>query len=602
MSESKYIIGIDLGTTNSVVAYVNTHIDDKVRLFKIPQLVEEGVIEGRSMLPSFVFLPEKHDVSQQGISLEWDHNADSVVGEFARNRGEELPMRLISSSKSWLCHTLIDRNKPVLPWKGEGNLSKKSPVEASSAVLSHICNAWNHLMAQGNDQDRIEHQDIFLTVPSSFDAVARELTVKAAKTAGFESVTLLEEPQAAFYSWIDQSGDSWRDTVEKGDLILVCDIGGGTTDFSLIRISEEEGNLALERLSVGNHLLVGGDNMDLALSYTVAQKLSAKGTKLDSWQMSGLGHGCRNAKENIINEPEKTWPVTILGRGSGLIASVIKEDVTYDDIQRVVVDGFFPYCSKNERPAVKRRSALREQGLSYESDPAITKHLAAFLATNRDAEGNVELPAAVLFNGGIMKASHVRRRILDVIDSWRDAGEDSTPVREIVSSDFDLSVARGASCFGLAKRGKGIRIRGGLERSYYVAIESSMPAIPGMTAPLKALCVAAHGMEEGTDATIKDEEFVIVTGETVVFDIMGSTSRHDDIPGSLIEDWQDDEIETISSIETTLDGDYGKMIPVNIEIRVTEIGTLEFWCVSKEDDQKWKLEFSVREQDDVSFG
>ncbi|MCP4217159.1 MAG: Hsp70 family protein, partial [bacterium] len=254
-----------------------------------------------------------------------------------------------------------------------------------------------------------------------------------------------------------------------------------------------------------------------------------------------------------INEKDARWPVTILGRGSGLIAGVIKEDVTSEDIEKIVVDGFFPLCRRDERPAVKRRTALREQGLAYEADPAITKHLAAFLGMNRNAEGNIELPTAVLFNGGIMKAVHVRKRILDVLTSWQAEDENSRPVREIHSSDFDLSVARGAACFGLAKRGEGVRIRGGLERSYYVAIESSMPAIPGMPAPLKALCVAPHGMEEGTGAKIEDEEFVIVTGERVVFDIMGSTCRHDDITGSLLEEWDEDEIEDISTIETTLE-------------------------------------------------
>lgn len=594
MSDSNYIVGIDLGTTNSVVAYVETGKGNGIEIFKVPQLVEEGVVENRTILPSFVFLPEAHDVSKSGIALGWADTDRYVVGEFARNRGGELPARLISSSKSWLCNTLIDGNEPVLPWKGAGDLSKMSAVEASSAVLSHICQAWNYAMATGDDDRRIEKQDVFLTVPSSFDAVARDLTVKAAEKAGLLNITLLEEPQAAFYSWIEASGDNWRKAVKKDDLVLVCDVGGGTTDYSLIRISEEAGNLALERLSVGNHLLVGGDNMDLALSYYISQKLAQKGTKIDDWQMRGLCHSCRTAKENIINAPGQNWPVTILGRGSGLIAGVIKEELTSEDIQQVVIDGFFPFCGKDERPAVKKRAGIRELGLSYEAEPAITKHLAAFLAMNKDLDGRIEIPTAVLFNGGIMKAEGVRKRILEVLSSWQDDG--TAPVREIDSGEFDLSVAKGAAYFGLAKRGKGLRIRGGLERSYYVAIESAMPAIPGMTPPVKALCVAAKGMEEGARATIESEEFVIVTGETVVFDIMGSTCRKEDQTGSLIDEWDDEEIVDVSTIETTLKGDYGKMIAVNIEIAVTEIGTVEFWCVSKEDGQRWRLEFGVREK------
>lgn len=599
MSDSKYIIGIDLGTTNSVVAYVDTEKEDGIKIFKIPQLVEEGVVEKRNILPSFIFLPEEHDASKEGLMTAWTDNTSTIVGEYARNRGEELPGRLISSSKSWLCNRLIDGNQQVLPWKGEGDLSKMSPVEASSAVLLHIRSAWDHFIAGEDAAKKMEDQEIYLTVPASFDAVARELTLKAARMAGLVNITLLEEPQAAFYSWLEDSGDDWRKHVKKDDLVLVCDVGGGTTDYSLIRISEEAGNLSLERIAVGDHLLVGGDNMDLALSYFLSQKLSSKGTKIDDWQMRGLCHSSRRAKEKIINASDESWPVTILGRGSGLIAGVIKEELTSGEIQKIVIDGFFPVCGKDARPAAKKRSGIRELGLTYESDPSITKHLAAFLSKNRSDDGSVEIPDAVLFNGGIMKAPKVRERILDVLSSWQTEADLNEPVREINSGDFDLSVAKGAAYFGLAKKGKGVRIKGGLERSYYVAIESSMPAIPGMPAPMKALCLAPKGTEEGTRVTIEDEDFMIVTGETVVFDIMGSTGRNEDQTGSLIENWDEDEITDVSTIETTLEGEYGKMISVNIEIVVTEIGTVEFWCVSKEDGQRWKLEFGVRENDEI---
>lgn len=596
MPESRYIIGIDLGTTNSVVSYVDTEKNETVELFRITQPVDEGAAEKRDMLPSFVFLPEAHDMSAGGTVLPWPEKNAGIIGEYARNRGEELPMRLVSSSKSWLCNPMIDRNSPVLPWKGDGDLSKLSPVEASSAILNHIRQAWNYEIAEGNEACFLENQDIFLTVPSSFDAVARELTVRAAKMAGIEKLTLLEEPQAAFYAWLGNAGEDWRNRLKKGDLVLVCDIGGGTTDFSLIQIAEEEGNLTLERIAVGNHLLVGGDNIDLALSYRIAQKLADKGTDLDAWQLSALGHSCRTAKENIMNSPDGRWPVTVLGRGSGLIAGVVREEVTSDDIRDIVVEGFFPECGINDRPAARRRTAIREQGLAYEADPSITRHLAAFLSVNRNEDGEIPVPTAVLFNGGIMKSDLIRKRISGILAAWQPEGRE--PVRELGSRDFDISVARGAAGFGLAKRGKGIRIRGGLERSYYVAIESSMPAVPGMPAPLKALCVAPQGMEEGSRARIDEEEFVIVTGETVLFDIMGSTCRHKDKPGTVLENWKEGELIDISTIETTLEGEYGRMIPVSFEIQVTEIGTLEFWCVAKEDGQRWKLEFSVREQDD----
>lgn len=603
MSDHKYIIGIDLGTTNSVVAYTEAGQNGEeadITLFPIPQLVDEGSVAQRDMLPSFVFLPESHDVSKGSLTLPWNEDNALAVGEFARSRGEELPARLISSAKSWLCHTLVDRNKPILPWKGPEDLSKMSPVDASAAVLTHIRDAWNHSMASDNELDAMEFQEIYLTVPASFDAVARELTVKAAHQAGLENLTLLEEPQSAFYAWIDSKKKNFRKSVKKGDLVLVCDIGGGTTDFSLIRISDSDGELTLERLCVGNHLLVGGDNMDLALSYTVAQKFAQKGKKLDAWQMRGLSHTCRRAKEKILSHEDETEvPVTVLGRGSGLIGGTLRETLTREDIDRVIVDGFFPPCGPMDRPQSSKRAGLRELGLSYEADPAITRHLAAFLASNTDDSGQTEIPDLILFNGGIMKAEGVRKRILSQLSDWAGQLGQDKEVREISAVDFDLSVARGAAYYGLARQGKGIRIRAGLERAYYVAIESSMPAIPGMPAPLKAMCVAGQGMEEGTEAKIDTEEFVLVTGEPVVFDIMGSTRRKEDRPGVIVEEWDEGEIEDVASIETTLTGDAGTVVPVFFDIRVTETGTLEFWCVSRESsDRKWKLEFNVREQSD----
>ena len=605
MTDARYIIGIDLGTTNTVVAYTEAgrtgEDQPEIRMFQIPQLVGEGSVAGRDMLPSFLFLSESHDVEKGGLALPWNVSNTLAVGEFGRNRGEEIPMRLISSAKSWLCHSLVDRNKAILPWKGTDNLSGMSPVEASAAILRHIRDAWNHEMAQQDPACAMERQDIHLTVPASFDAVARELTVKAANLAGFEHITLLEEPQAAFYAWIDDQKNAFRKAVKKGELVLVCDVGGGTTDFSLIRISEKDGELSLERLCVGNHLLVGGDNMDLALAYTVARKFEQKGTRLSDWQMRGLAHTCRRAKEKILTlQGTDSVPVTVLGRGSSLIGGTLRENLLESDTDAVVLDGFFPACDPSDRPREKKRTALRELGLAYEADPAITRHLAAFLAMNTGADGKLEIPDAVLFNGGIMKSEKIRQRLCNLLSGWALALGQDKEVRELPARDFDLSVARGAAYYGLARRGKGIRIRAGLERSYYVAIESSMPAVPGMEPPLKALCVAARGMEEGTDARIDTEEFVLITGEPVVFDILGSTRRKEDLPGTLVDEWPQGEIENIASIETTLSGEAGRMIPVFFEIRVTETGTLEFRCVSRESGEKWKLEFNVRENDDDS--
>ncbi|WP_419661491.1 heat shock protein, Hsp 70 family, related to DnaK [Desulfosarcina variabilis str. Montpellier] len=595
MATPTYIIGIDLGTTNSVVAYTEADIvpgqPSDINIFEIPQLIDAGVVEDRDMLPSFLLVPGEHDVSEAAMALPWDEDNELIVGEFARNRGAELPHRLIASAKSWLCHPLVDRSQPILPWSSTIETeSKKSPVEASASILEHIRDAWNYTMAEDDDDLRIEAQEILLTVPASFDAVARELTVKAAEMAGLQNVTLLEEPQAAFYAWIESMGDQWREDVAKGDLVLVCDVGGGTTDFSLIEITEEDGQLVLERIAVGDHLLVGGDNMDLALAYSLAQQMAEKGTRLDNWQMRGLWHSCRQAKERLLADADaEEYPVTILGRGSSLIGGTQKTQLTRDSVNRVLVDGFFPKCEATTMPAQGNRVGLQELGLSYESDPSVTHHLAKFLHQNND-----RIPSAVLFNGGIMKADPIRQRITDLLSEWTPDG-DAPAVREITSANFDLSVAKGATYYGLARKGRGVRIRYGLNKSYYIGIAASMPAVPGIPAPTKALCIAPFGMEEGSQILLEDREFALVVGQPAKFDFLGS-SRHDDQSGDVIDDWEG-EIRAITEIETTLDGEAGSIIPVTLEIQVTEVGTLALWCVSKVDGRRWKLEFNVREQE-----
>ncbi|MEZ4527661.1 MAG: Hsp70 family protein [Desulfobacterales bacterium] len=600
MSEPVYIIGIDLGTTNSVVAYTEAKVEkgkkNAIRVLEIPQLTDAGTVEKRKVLPSFILVPGKHDVPEDALSLPWKQENAMAVGEFARDRGSEIPHRLISSSKSWLCHTLTDRNKPILPWEGPDDAEKLSPVEASAMILTHIRDAWNHVMAAEDESLKLENQDVLLTVPASFDAVARDLTVKAAEKAGLSHITLLEEPQAAFYAWIESSDDKWRDNISKGDLVLVCDVGGGTSDFSLISVDEEEGDLKLERIAVGDHLLVGGDNMDLALAYAVSRQIDSGKKKPDAWQMRSLWHACRKAKETLLSDLEaEDYPITILGRGKSLIGGTKKTKLARSTVEDVIVEGFFPKCEISAVPAAVQRTGIQEIGLAYESDPAITRHMAYFLSRRKGEGEAAVLPTAILFNGGVMKAESVRRRVRDVISSWN--APESPAVREIESSDFDLAVARGAAYYGLARRGTGIRIRGGLSRTYYIGVAASLPAVPGMPVPLKALCVAPFGMEEGTQTSVPNREFVLVVGEPVKFDFLGSSLRLDDSIGTIVEEWEE-EIEEITTIETTLDGELGSTIPVIIEVKVTEVGVLEIWCVSKNDSaQRWKLEFNVREQE-----
>ncbi|MFH1153570.1 MAG: Hsp70 family protein [Pseudomonadota bacterium] len=596
---ARYSVGIDLGTTNSVVSYVEADPGrpSEIRIFKVPQLTGSGVVDNRDVLPSFLYLKTDHERSGNSLRVPFQSGCDPdiVAGEFARDRGVEVPHRLISSSKSWLCNEHVDRESPILPWESPDDVRKISPLAASGAIVSHIRDAWNAEMAAGNSDLRLENQDVYLTVPASFDAVARELTVKAARLAGLEDITLIEEPQAAFYAWIERSKDQWREKVTRGDLILVCDIGGGTSDFSLIEVTEDDqGKLALERVAVGDHLLVGGDNIDLALSYFLAARLQAKGQNLDSWQMRGLVHSCRKAKEVLFSSAgETSCPVTILGRGSFLIRGTIKTVLNYDEVGSVVADGFFPECSLDEKPKIPGRSGIKDFGLVYESDPGITRHLARFLSSRTDAVGQVRLPTAVLFNGGVMKSNVLRTRVRDLLSAWnRHSGKND--IREIETVDFDLSVARGAAYYGRTLQGDGVRIRGGLGRSYYLSIEASMPAVPGIRFPTRALCIAPFGMEEGAGDACAGKLFNLVVGEPVKFDIMTSSTRHGDRIGTIVDGWEAKDIRAVTTIETILDGNENSVIPVTVQVRLTEVGTLEFWACSRDDDRKWKLELNVR--------
>jgi len=611
VSEPKYIVGIDLGTTHCVVACTEAVLpeDDppEIRIFPVHQLTAPGEGKSQPLLPSFLFLPGPHDVPEGALALPWaPDGADLAVGQFARDRGAELPHRLVSSSKSWLCHTGVDRTSPILPWGGPEDARRISPVDAAARLLEHLRGAWNHEMAPEGPDARMEAQDIYLTVPASFDAVARELTVQAARAAGLGQLTLLEEPQAAFYAWIESQKELWRKSIRVGEQILVCDAGGGTTDFSLIQVTEEDGELALRRVAVGEHLLLGGDNMDLALAYAVRAKLAARKHKLDDWQFRGLWHSCRTAKENLlggtgaVRSRVQAEPVVVLGRGSSLIGGTLRTELTRAECESLLLDGFFPLCGAGDRPEEKPRVGMREMGLPYVADPAVTRHLARFLGRQREQEGDAPaaFPSAVLFNGGVMKSPAIRARLMEVLGSWREGGE---PPRELPSPDLDLAVARGAAAYGLARRGRGVRIRAGTARSYYIGVESAMPAVPGVPTPLKALCVAPFGMEEGTEAEIRGKEFGLVVDEPAVFHLLSSTVRRKDPAGEVVDDW-DNDIQEVTTMEARLpvrDAEGGeRVIPVWLQSRVTEVGTLEVWCVSRDDEgRRWKLEFNLREQD-----
>ena len=609
---AKYIVGIDLGTTNSALARYDVAASDeesRIEVCSIPQLINPNEVAEQTLLPSFLYIPGELDFPNGSISLPWEAEPKFVVGELARKRGAESPNRLVASAKSWLSYAGVNRTSPILPWQAPAEVLKLSPVEASSQFLQHLSKAWEGSASGKQREVPLGEQDILLTVPASFDEEARELTRRAAEQAGYQHVTLLEEPQAAFYAWLENQGESWRRRIRVGDLVLVCDIGGGTTDFSLIMVSEENGDLTLKRVAVGDHILLGGDNMDLALARLLQQRLEASGSRIDTWQLHGLWHQCRFAKEQLFQSPKsKSRLITLLGKGTKLIGGTIKTELTREDLDQVLIEGFFRRVVSTELPARQRRVGFQELGLPYAADPAVTRHLARFLSEQvrnspesggiRRGPSGLACPTHVLFNGGVMKAAVLRDRVVEVLNSWLEQeGFSALGAEQILEApDLEHAVARGAAYYGKARRGHGVRIRSGASRTYYIGIESSMPAVPGMEAPLKALCVVPFGMEEGAEAAIPDREFGLVVGEPAEFRFLSSTIRKQDHAGDLLEDWGADLVE-LSPLEVTLklDGYQGTVVPVRIETRVTELGTLEVWCVSRDGTNRWKLELNIRE-------
>jgi molecular chaperone DnaK (HSP70) len=603
MANSRFSIGIDLGTTNCAMAFIDSQKEDgTAEVLNLPQIVQPGVYEDRKLLPSFLYLPQIGEFQNGAFKLPWGEEQPFVVGEFAKTHGALVPTHLVSSAKSWLCHTAVNRRDKILPWKGNDESNKVSPLEASTLYLKHLVNSWNAQFEAIDSDLKLEKQEVVLTVPASFDADARDFTMEAAKEAGFKKISLLEEPQAAFYSWLEANKDTWREQVQEGDVILVIDVGGGTSDFTLIAVESDQGNLFLNRLAVGEHILLGGDNMDLALAYELSRQLTAKNVKLDLAQMVALSHACRTAKEKLLGDKDlRSWPMTILGRGSKMISGTIKCELERSIMEKVLLEGFFPICGPDDQPTLQSGYGFQEIGLPYAADAAITKHLANFLVKHRKSieqkasQGKYEKKTSgvnvVLFNGGVFKSTLLRQRILDNLESWSKG-----PIKMLSHQDLDLSVAVGAASFGIAKRGKGIRIRGGAPRTYYIGIESSAPAIPGFPRPIKALCVVPFGMEEGTESDIPGHEFGLIIGQKVTFRFLSSSTRKNDALGTILEEW-DDDVHEISPLQLTLENPEknATMVPVYLHSKITDIGTLELWCIGKNSKQKWKLEFNVRE-------
>ncbi|MCA9524922.1 MAG: Hsp70 family protein [Myxococcales bacterium] len=590
--EASFAVGIDLGTTNTALSAVPLGVEDAVPgVFPLPQVVQPGELREEPLLPSFLYLPADAELPPGSIDLPWYPNARAVVGRFARDRGAGSPARLVSSAKSWLSHAGVDRRAAILPWGAPGEVPRVSPLEASARYLAHVVAAWD----EAHPDHPLYDQDVVLTVPASFDAVARELTAEAAQLAGLgENLRLLEEPQAALYAWLADRGPRWRDDVTVGDVILVCDIGGGTTDFSLIAVTSDSGSLELERVAVGDHILLGGDNMDLALAYTVRRRMEADGNALDDWQMRALTHGCRAGKEALFGDASlDAWPLVVPGRGSRLIGGTLRTELTREELTRVLLDGFFPVVGSDARPQAPRRLGLTSLGLPYAHDAGMTRHLAAFLGReglDRRVPGrSLVHPTAVLFNGGVTRSPLIRDRIMDVLTAW--CVDDGGQAPKVLDGDQpDLAVSRGAAWYARVRREGGLRIRGGTARSYYVGVERAELAVPGIPPQVDALCIAPFGMEEGSEVTLP-ELFGLFVGEPAAFQFFGSSTRRSDEVGTVVDPR---ELEELSPIETTLAGEDTGVVPVRLHARVTEVGTLDLSAVAEADARRWRLSFNVR--------
>ncbi|MCW5980387.1 MAG: hsp70 family protein [Bryobacteraceae bacterium] len=566
-------VGIDLGTTNSALAWVNPEEAEEaefppIRLLDIPQHVEQGVVEPRRVLPSFLFLGDER-----------------YVGVYAREQGALVPTRVVSSAKSWLSNPDVDRTARILPWDARDSGRTVSPVEASAEFLTYIRQAWDKQQAAP-----LAEQNVVITVPASFDEEARELTVAAAEQAGIGRFTLLEEPSAAFYAWIAAHPVESQKALFDGQLVLVCDVGGGTTDFTLIRVSRRGDDVEFTRTAVGKHLLLGGDNLDLTLAWLVESKLKAQ---LSVRQRSALRRQCAAAKERLLSDPDcRSVEIRVLGSGTSLVGGTLKTEVLREEALELTYGGFLPACSLADRPKEEKRSLFRELGLPYVSDPAITRHLAAFLAgTGAEGAGG---PDAILFNGGFFNPEVCRERVADIVGNWY-----GRRPAVLESRDLDLAVAVGAAYYSYVRTtGAGVLVRGGLPRTYYIGIGSDDDG----QATIPAVCLVPRGTENGTTLELDRDDLRLLANRPVSFRLYSSLTRLGDEGGRLVE-FPAGEIGAGIHVHAPLHAvlRFGKrtgeqLVPVKLSVKLTEVGTLEIWCESKVSDHRWRLQFELRKQ------
>ncbi len=571
----RYIIGIDLGTTNCVVSYVDIEtINKQVEIFRIPQIADIGRVEAMATLPSFCYLVNEFEFPQGSLDLPWENTRGLLVGYFAKKYGGRVPTRLVQSAKSWLCHSAANRQDPILPLHNAGD-KQISPVQATTAYLKSIKDAWNHKMGKGRHELEFESQEIILTVPASFDEVARGLTVEAAKSAGYTNMALLEEPQAAFYSYISKETDLLEKKLKTGELVLVVDVGGGTTDFSLIEVKTKDDKKFFERMAVGDHLLLGGDNMDALIAHDLEQKLQ----NISSLQKLQIAQDARNAKEHLLSDENTSFKFVLQGQGSSIILGSLSVEVSKEDVVNRLMDGFFAPCSYDETKTLKRTSGIKSLGLPFEDEPSIIKQLGFFLHQAGDKK-----PDYILFNGGTMKPKIFQNAVTHAINSWFPEKESQV----LSSHDLNLAVSKGAAYYGKVRRGFGVRILGGAARGYYLGLDTKDNK--------KALCCLPRGSFE--DSSYESEQtFYVTPNKPVSFELYTSHVRLNDVSGEIIE-VNSDEMQLLPLIHTVLR--FGKnqlndeKIPVHLKVTMTAIGTLDISLLSQISDHKWALEFQLK--------
>jgi hypothetical protein len=599
---TRFFIGIDLGTSNTVMAYADREDSEKIQLFEVEQLVALGEVAQRPQLSSLRYHPSPGELKQNDLRLPWSHVDPAamnqvIIGSLAGELGAQVPGHLVSSAKSWLSHRTVDRTTAILPWGSGEDVIKVSPLTASASYLAHLRAAWNHK----HPNHPLEQQDVVLTVPASFDEVARTLTLQAAKQAGLTGVRLLEEPQAAFYCWLQSHRDGLADSLSQTCLVLVCDVGGGTTDLSLIKVDNTGQGPGLTRIGVGDHLMLGGDNMDLALAHIAEARIAKSSGRLSAANLAQLNQQCRRAKERLLSSaaPDSV-KVTLLGAGAKLIGGARAVELHKAEVSEMILEGFFPRVSPDERPR-RVRGGIIEFGLSYAADPAITRHLANFLSNHARVSAEalkksslvneIPVPDALLLNGGVFLAEALSGRLLEILETWR-----GKPLQRLFNDHPEQAVARGAVAYALGCAGKAPRIGGGSARSYFLALEDD-------AAQRNAVCLLPRGAQEGQELLLTERNFSLLVGKPVGFHLYSSTA---DTPWKAGELMELDKAKMLSlpPIATVLDAEayVGRgEIPVQLATTLTEVGTLEVQCVAaSEQSQRWKLEFQLRGHDTQS--